>query len=129
MTCTYDFLSDSFNRKSFVFYAFFGNYLIPMGIMIYFYIQIIKTVIKYHGEVKRTERINVERGENVVSINRNGLKIGKYFFNNGFYHLVVTSKGLFTCSILASIVPILVSIEIILTSIEPILEKCVHLQV
>ena len=68
MTCTYDFLSDGFNRKSFVFYAFFGNYLIPMGIMIYFYTQIIKTVIKYHGEVKRTERINVERGENVVSL-------------------------------------------------------------
>ena len=38
------------------------------------------------------------------------------------------SKGLFTCSILASIVSILVSIEIILTSIEPILKKCVHLQ-
>ena len=31
--------------------------------------------------------------------------------------------GLFTCSILASIVAILVSIEMILTSIEPILEK------
>ena len=72
VTCTYDFLSDGFNRKSFVFYAFFGNYLIPMGIMIYFYIQIIKTVIKYHGEAKRTERINVERGENVISINLNG---------------------------------------------------------
>ena len=39
------------------------------------------------------------------------------------------SMGVFTCSILASIVSILVSIEIILTSIEPILEKCVHLQV
>ena len=39
------------------------------------------------------------------------------------------SKGVFTCSILASIVTILVSIVIILTSIEPILEKYVHLQV
>ena len=38
-----------------------------------------------------------------------------------------TSKGVFTCSILASIVAILVSIEVILTSIEPILG--VHLQV
>ena len=37
--------------------------------------------------------------------------------------------GVFTCSILASIVTILVSIVIILTSIQPILEKCVHLQV
>ena len=39
------------------------------------------------------------------------------------------TKGLFTCSILASIVSILVSIVVILTSIEPILEKCGHLQV
>ena len=39
------------------------------------------------------------------------------------------SRGVFTCSILASIVAILVSIEVILTSIEPILEKCVLLQV
>ena len=37
--------------------------------------------------------------------------------------------GVFTCSILASIVTILISIVLILTSIEPILEKCVHLQV
>ena len=41
----------------------------------------------------------------------------------------VETRGLFTCSILASIVAILVSIEIIPTSIVPILEKCVHLQV
>ena len=39
------------------------------------------------------------------------------------------TMGVFTCSILASIVAILVSIVVILTSIEPILEKCVHLQV
>ena len=39
------------------------------------------------------------------------------------------SKGVFTCSILASIVTILVSIVAILASIDPILEKCVHLQV
>ena len=38
-------------------------------------------------------------------------------------------KGVFTCSILASIVTILVSIVVILMSIEPILEKCGHLQV
>ena len=37
--------------------------------------------------------------------------------------------GVFTCSILASIVTILVRIVVILKSIEPILEKCVHLQV
>ena len=37
--------------------------------------------------------------------------------------------GVFTCSILASIVIILISIVVILTSIEPILEKSVHLQV
>ena len=34
------------------------------------------------------------------------------------------SMGVFTCSILASIVTILVSIVVIPTSIEPILEKC-----
>ena len=33
------------------------------------------------------------------------------------------TKGVFTCSILASIVTILISIVVILTSIDPILEK------
>ena len=37
--------------------------------------------------------------------------------------------GVFTCSILESIVTILVSIVVVLTGIEPILEKCGHLQV
>ena len=36
-------------------------------------------------------------------------------------------KGVFTCSILASIVTILIRIVIILLSIEPILEKCVEI--
>ena len=40
---------------------------------------------------------------------------------------LVRFRGLFTCSILASIVTILVSIVVLLTSIDPILEKCVHL--
>ena len=35
------------------------------------------------------------------------------------------SSGVFTCSILASIVTILESIVVILTSIDPILEKCI----
>ena len=47
----------------------------------------------------------------------------------GMQLLVTYTWGLFTCSILASIVAILVSIEIIPTSIVPMLEKCVHLQV
>ena len=38
------------------------------------------------------------------------------------------SKGVFTCSILASIVTILLSILATLMSIEPILEKCGHMQ-
>ena len=37
------------------------------------------------------------------------------------------AKGVFTCSILAGIVTILVSIMVTLTSIEPMLEKCGHL--
>ena len=82
VTCSYDYLSDDFNRKSFLFHAFFGNYLIPMGIMIYFYIQIIKTVIKYQGELKRTERINIESGQNIVSPVLNGFQL--VFFQNYF---------------------------------------------
>ena len=40
--------------------------------------------------------------------------------------LVELNRNVFTCSILASIMTILVSIVIIPMSIEPILEKCVH---
>ena len=47
---------------------------------------------------------------------------------NLFSTCKIHTKGVFTCSILASIETILVSSVVILTSIDPILEKCVHLQ-
>ena len=68
----------------------------------------------------------VRRMQNIFRIIQSGGAHTSTGKQKCFYHL---TKGVFTCSILASIVTILIIIVIILTSIDPILEKCVHLQV
>ena len=57
-----------------------------------------------------------------ISSNLSSIELSRLNSNWGF-------KGVFTCSILASIVTLLLSIVVILTSIDPILEKCGHLLV
>ena len=42
ITCSYDYLSQDWNSKSFILYAFIGNYCIPMLLAIYFYWRIVK---------------------------------------------------------------------------------------
>jgi hypothetical protein len=40
ITCSYDYLSDDWNHKSFILYAFVCNYVMPMITVIYFYSQV-----------------------------------------------------------------------------------------
>ena len=53
VTCSYDYMSTDWNRMSFLLYAFIGNYVIPMIILIYFYSQIVKAVIENENNVKK----------------------------------------------------------------------------
>ena len=66
----------------------------------------------------------------IIKQNLKSLQIFRIIFfptNLEFFELFLSFR--ITCSILASIEPIIVSIVVILMSIDPILEKCGHLQV
>ena len=61
VTCSYDYMAVDWNRKSFLLYAFIGNYCIPMVIMIFFYIKIVKAVIMHEATLKlQAKKMNVE---------------------------------------------------------------------
>ena len=60
VTCSYDYLSQDWNRKSFLLYAFIGNYCIPMLALIYFYFQIVRAVIMHEAALKaQAKKMNV----------------------------------------------------------------------
>jgi hypothetical protein len=45
ITCSYDYLTDDWNHKSFILYAFICNYVFPMLTVIFFYSQIVKVSV------------------------------------------------------------------------------------
>ena len=60
VTCSYDYLSQDWNRKSFLLYAFIGNYCIPMAAIVYFYFQIVRAVIMHEAALKaQAKKMNV----------------------------------------------------------------------
>ena len=60
VTCSYDYLSQDWNRKSFLLYAFIGNYCVPMAALIFFYFQIVRAVIMHEAALKaQAKKMNV----------------------------------------------------------------------
>ena len=60
VTCSYDYLSQDWNRKSFLLYAFIGNYCVPMAALIFFYFQIVRAVIIHEAALKaQAKKMNV----------------------------------------------------------------------
>ena len=69
MTCSYDYMSTDWNKKSFLLYAFIGNYCIPMTIMIFFYTQIVKAVVMHEAALKaQAKKMNVDSLRSNVSV-------------------------------------------------------------
>ena len=61
ITCSYDYLSEDWMKKSFVLYAFIGNYCIPMLCAIYFYSRIVVAVVKHEANLrKQAKKMNVD---------------------------------------------------------------------
>jgi r-opsin len=61
MTCSFDYLSDDWNRKSFVLYAFICNYCFPISLVIFFYSQIVKAVVAHESALKaQAKKMNVD---------------------------------------------------------------------
>lgn len=70
ITCSYDYLSDDWNHKSFILYAFIFNYCVPVTFVIFFYSQIVKAVVSHEAALKaQAKKMNVDSlRSNPVSI-------------------------------------------------------------
>ena len=61
ITCSYDYLSDDWNHKSFILYAFIFNYCVPVTFVIFFYSQIVKAVVSHEAALKaQAKKMNVD---------------------------------------------------------------------
>ena len=61
ITCSYDYLSTDWNHKSFMLYAFIGNFSIPVLTVIIFYTSIAKAVIMHEAALKaQAKKMNVD---------------------------------------------------------------------
>ena len=122
------------NQMVLAFASFTSAFLIIQTQLPYFTAALVATVFSY-GVIFFIKSENLKKpgapGPNPWPILgslplMHGFRVGQLI---SFMHFRNFSRGVFTCSILASIVTILISIVVILTSIDPILEKCGHLQV
>lgn len=60
-TCTFDYLSDSFDNKLFVVVLFIFSYCIPMLLIIYYYSQICKHVFNHEKALRvQAKKMNIE---------------------------------------------------------------------
>jgi len=60
-TCSYDYLTDDMNHKSFVLFAFVFNYMVPMILTFFYYSSIVKAVWAHEEQLKaQAKRMNVE---------------------------------------------------------------------
>jgi len=61
VTCSYDYLTEDWNHKSYILYAFILNYALPIVIVIFFYAQIVKAVIAHESALKaQAKKMNVD---------------------------------------------------------------------
>ncbi|XP_023330327.1 compound eye opsin BCRH1 [Eurytemora carolleeae] len=61
LTCSYDYLKQDWNHKSFMLHAFIFNYLFPLFLISIFYAQIVKAVVSHEAALKaQAKKMNVE---------------------------------------------------------------------
>nr|ALB48844.1 UV opsin [Photinus aquilonius] len=60
-SCSFDYLTDTFDNDMFVAVLFICSYVIPMGLIIYFYSQIVKEVMHHEKALReQAKKMNVE---------------------------------------------------------------------
>ena len=92
LTCSYDYLTEGWNHKSFVLVAFIFNYCIPMITVIFLYSQIVAAVVQHEaGLKKQAKKMNVD------SLRSNAVRtIYKYHL---LYSIHLTSPSNIFCRI------------------------------
>jgi r-opsin len=84
MTCSYDYLSEDWNRKSFILYAFIFNYCFPMFMVIFYYTQIVRAVVKHESALKaQAKKMNVE------SLRSNQVCNNQFYIDSGSVQILL----------------------------------------
>ena len=52
ITCSYEYISDDWNTKSFVMFTLVTNYIAPISIAIFFYSQIVMAVVSHEKALR-----------------------------------------------------------------------------
>merc|ERR1719419_1099666 len=61
VTCSFDYISQDWNKKSYMIYAMVFNYCVPMILITFFYVQIVKAVWAHEASLKeQAKKMNVE---------------------------------------------------------------------
>jgi len=61
LTCSYDFLTEDWNHKSYCLYAFLANFILPLTLVVFFYSQIFKAVVVHEAALKaQAKKMNVD---------------------------------------------------------------------
>ena len=57
VTCNYDYMLTNWNSMSFLFYAFIENYTVPLVVLIYFYILIVKAAVEQEQHLRKAAQL------------------------------------------------------------------------
>ncbi len=61
MTCAYDAIAKEWRIRSYILYAFIFHYCVPMMLVFFFYIQIVKAVVLHERMLReQAKKMNVE---------------------------------------------------------------------
>lgn len=93
LSCSYDYLTEDWNAKSFVLYAYVFNYVVPVSICIFFYSQIVMAVVKHERALKeQAKKMNVESLRQGDAAEQSAeLKIAKVAVTNVFLWIAIWS--------------------------------------
>eukprot|EP00090_Calanus_glacialis_P025627 TRINITY_DN4013_c0_g1_i1.p1 TRINITY_DN4013_c0_g1~~TRINITY_DN4013_c0_g1_i1.p1 ORF type:complete len:376 (-),score=62.87 TRINITY_DN4013_c0_g1_i1:194-1321(-) len=102
VTCSYDYLTQDWNRKSFMAYAFIFNYSFPVILIIIFYSQIVKAVVAHEAALRAQAkkmnvdslRSNVKEGDESAEV-----RIAKVAITNVMLWLCTWSPYAIVCAI------------------------------
>ena len=61
MTCSYDFISEGLNERTYLLFAYIFNYFLPMLMIAGFYSSIVKAVVAHEAALKaQAKKMNVD---------------------------------------------------------------------
>ena len=70
-TCSYDYLTEDWNHKSYMLFAFIFNYAFPLVIVAFYYSYIVKAVVSHEAALRaQAKKMNVE------SLRSNAVRVG-----------------------------------------------------